>query len=216
MKNKRNNVFNFWRVCMSNKKKIILSLCIIVFFVLTIMIKLNQELFIDKVVYDFMTKYLIGSNFTNIVKFITNFGGAVVLCILSVVLFLIFIKSFGIYIIANLGLVSICNVILKNIIVRPRPNINRLISESGYSFPSGHMMISTAFYGFLIYLIYKNINNKYLKWFMICFLSILILLIGLSRVYLGVHYITDIMGGLIFSIVYLILFIEFCSKCQKS
>ena len=73
-------------------------------------------------------------------------------------------------------------------------------------------MISFAFYGFLIYLIHKNVNNKKLKIIFNVFLSILILAIGISRVYLGVHYITDVIAGFMFALIYLILFINFIYK----
>ena len=73
-------------------------------------------------------------------------------------------------------------------------------------------MISMAFYGFLIYLIYKYIKNKYLKVFSICGMSLLIVMIGISRIYLGVHYTSDVIGGFLISISYLIVFIKFSNK----
>lgn len=73
-------------------------------------------------------------------------------------------------------------------------------------------MISMAFYGYLIYLIYTHINNKYLKWFLITFLSSLIIFIGLSRIYLGVHYTSDVIAGFAVSLAYLIVFIKISEK----
>lgn len=67
-------------------------------------------------------------------------------------------------------------------------------------------MVSMAFYGFLIYLIYNNIKNKYIKWILICSLSILIILIGISRIYLGVHYTSDVLAGFFLSISYLVIY----------
>ena len=87
---------------------------------------------------------------------------------------------------------------LKLIIQRPRPDEYRIIDASGYSFPSGHSMISMAFYGFIIYLICKYVNNKILKYFLIGLLGSLIILIGVSRVYLGVHYVSDVLQVLYF------------------
>ena len=104
--------------------------------------------------------------------------------------------------------------ILKPIFGRIRPVDINLIEETSYSFPSGHSLTAMAFYGFIIYLIYKS-NLKYKK-LLITLLSILILLIGLSRVYLGVHFITDVLGGFTFSIFYLILFIELTKKHIKT
>lgn len=73
-------------------------------------------------------------------------------------------------------------------------------------------MISMAFYGFLIYLIYKNIKNKYFKWVLIVLLSLLILGIGVSRIYLGVHYTSDILAGFLISISYLVIYIKIYSE----
>ena len=73
-------------------------------------------------------------------------------------------------------------------------------------------MVSMAFYGYLIYLIYKYIKNKYIKWISIIALSILICFIGISRIYLGVHYTSDVLGGFLVSISYLILFISTVNK----
>ena len=87
-----------------------------------------------------------------------------------------------------------------------------MVTEHGYSFPSGHAMISTAFYGLIIYLIYKNANKH--KKIYIALLTILIFLIAVSRVYLGAHYATDVIAGIIFAIIYLIIFIR-CILIKK-
>lgn len=73
-------------------------------------------------------------------------------------------------------------------------------------------MVSMAFYGYLIYLIYKYVKNKYLKWISIILLSILICSIGISRIYLGVHYTSDVLGGFFISISYLIIYISAVNK----
>ena len=105
----------------------------------------------------------------------------------------------------NLAIATALNVLLKNIVERPRPEGYRLIDETGYSFPSGHSMISAAFYGLLIYIIWKNLKNKTLRLILCVALSILTILIGVSRIYLGVHYASDVVGGFVISIAYLTL-----------
>lgn len=140
-------------------------------------------------------------------------GGAICLIVIAILLFVIIKnRKIGIAIIANLGIVTILNQLLKRILQRPRPEEFRIINESGYSFPSGHSMVSMAFYGFLIYLIYKNVKNKYIKWILITVLGLLIISIGISRIYLGVHYTSDVLAGFLGAISYLIVYISIMNK----
>lgn len=76
-------------------------------------------------------------------------------------------------------------------------------------------MVAIGFYGFLIYLIYKKIENKKIKYPLIGLLTVLILLIGISRIYLGVHYATDVLGGFIIGFIYLTLFIKYMYKNKR-
>ena len=167
---------------------------------------------LDTSVYNLTIK-LISTNATAIMKFISYLGSATVFITLSIAfIFILKNRRDSKYIAINLILVFILNRLLKIIIARPRPEILRLVQEDGYSFPSGHSMVSMGFYGFLIYLIFKNIQNKKIKYISIIFLSILILLIGISRIYLGVHYFTDVIGGFVIAIIYLLVFIKFVYK----
>ena len=124
-------------------------------------------------------------------------------------------KKVGLSICINLVVVTILNQLLKRLLQRPRPTEFRIIEETGYSFPSGHSMVSMAFYGYLIYLIYRFVKNKYLKWISIVLLSLLICLIGISRIYLGVHYTSDVLGGFLISISYLVIYISASNKFFK-
>ena len=164
---------------------------------------------IDTIIYNLIIK-LMNTNTTFVMTFISHLGSAVTLITLSIgFIFLFKDKRYAKFIILNLIIVFILNRILKLIIARPRPEILRLVEETGFSFPSGHAMVSFGFYGFLIYLAYKNINNKKIKYPLIIFLSVLILSIGISRIYLGVHYATDVIGGFIIAFIYLIVFIKY-------
>lgn len=157
--------------------------------------------------YYYISRYLINDTVTPIAKVITQFGGPIIIVLLAICSSIYFSdKKITISIFLNLGLVGLINHVLKRIVQRPRPIEYRIIDERGYSFPSGHSMASMAFYGFLIYLIFKKVKNKKLKVFEIAILSLLIVLIGMSRIYLGVHYTSDVLAGFFLSIAYLVLY----------
>ena len=73
-------------------------------------------------------------------------------------------------------------------------------------------MVSFAVYSFLIYLVYKNIKNIYLKITLIILLSIIIILIGFSRIYLGVHFTSDVLAGYLISLSYINIYIYIINK----
>lgn len=203
----------FKKFIVKNLKWIVLFICLIGFFSLAEDV-FNKEIMNGDIVgYKLVSTFLISDFATPIAKFITNFGGAIILIGLAFMLF-IFIKNkkIGVSIISNLAIITVLNQLLKRIVQRPRPTEFRIVEESGYSFPSGHSMVSMAFYGYLIYLIYKYVKNKYLKWISIILLSILICFIGISRIYLGVHYTSDVLGGFFISISYLIIYISAVNK----
>lgn len=137
---------------------------------------------------------------------ITELGSAeflIFFTILSVILFKN--KFYKIIVPLNLAFIGGFNQILKHIFVRPRPNQLRLIEENGYSFPSGHAMASTAFYGLLIMFAFKHLKNKKIRNMVCIALGLLILFIDISRIYVGVHYTSDVFAGTCLSIAYLII-----------
>lgn len=195
---------------MIKKKNILLISLFIVFVLFIAEVVTNNIVIYDNGIYNFIEKNFTNEFSTKFFKIITEFGSALYLTIISFTLIiLIKNKKTKLLIPSNVLLVTVINLIIKEIIKRPRPSVTRLVKESGYSFPSGHSMASLAFYGFLIYLIYKNIQNKYLKWILIILLTLLIFLIGFSRIYLGVHYASDVIAGFLAGAIYLILFIRF-------
>ena len=196
-----------------NWKWIVLFICLIGFLALAEDVFHKEIMNGDIIGYKIISTFLISDFATPIAKFITNFGGAIFIIVLTVLLIAVIKnKKIGLSIFANLAIITILNQLLKRILQRPRPTEYRIIEETGYSFPSGHSMISMAFYGYLIYLIYKYVENKYLKWILISLLSVLICLIGISRIYLGVHYTSDVLGGFLISISYLVIYISAVNK----
>ncbi|ALS74773.1 phosphoesterase [Planococcus rifietoensis] len=100
---------------------------------------------------------------------------------------------------------SLLTVLLKHFFSRERPSINETIDAVGYSFPSGHSMGSLIFYGFLIYLVIRTRQAPWLQWASVFGLSVLIVLIGISRIYLGAHFPSDVIAGYIAGTIWLVL-----------
>ncbi|MFL0491321.1 MULTISPECIES: phosphatase PAP2 family protein [unclassified Bacillus (in: firmicutes)] len=98
---------------------------------------------------------------------------------------------------------------IKEIVKRDRPSLNEALDALGYSFPSGHAMLSIMTFGFLAYIIAANLKSVTGKYVVTILLSILIILIGLSRIILNVHYPTDILAGYCFGGILLIIAIYF-------
>lgn len=151
--------------------------------------------------YNFISQY-ISTKFTLFFKTITYLGGPVAITLFCIVL-LVFHqtrKSYGVPICITLVSSYILNTILKHIFVRPRPDILRLVTEKSYSFPSGHSMINASIYTILILLLLKNADKKGKRIIVSVSLLVLLGLIGLSRIYLGVHYLGDVIAGWILGV----------------
>lgn len=203
---------------MNNKYKeylkyTILILCSVIFAIFTYKVAADKTIYIDSAVYNYISNNIINKNRTEIVKMITNITSPIMVIITLLILVLaIKDKKIKISLVINLLGITIINNLIKVIIARPRPEINKLVTETGYSFPSGHSITSMVFYGYLVYLTYKYINNKKIKIPLIIFLILLIPTIGLSRIYLGVHYASDVLCGFLLGTIYLILFISISKK----
>jgi len=188
------------------KKWLIFSLFILLFLLIIETIFVREIFIIDDYVYHHVSK-LISNNVTKFFKLITHFGDAPILIGISIgVLLFIKNKKIGIFMSLNLIINFIFNQYMKIFFERPRPVDLMIVEEKGYSFPSGHSMVSMAFYGFIVFLIWKYVKNNKLKWLYTILLGLLIILIGTSRIYLGVHYASDVLAGFYFSIAYLIIY----------
>ncbi|MDB5196354.1 MAG: hypothetical protein JWP88_725 [Flaviaesturariibacter sp.] len=106
--------------------------------------------------------------------------------------------------------------LLKNLFGRERPIIPLLQSAKGLSFPSGHALMSMTFYGLLIFIAWHSVKNSRLKWTLITFLFFLILLIGFSRIYLRVHYTSDVLAGLAMGWLWIVISLKVIRRIEKA
>ena len=198
-----------------NKKSTYIGILSITFIVLIILIKTNLITTFDTAVYNLLTIHM-NESLTGIVKAITLLGqDKFIIFVLIMVLIISFILKkikTGAIVVLFLIITHTLNYIIKIIFQRPRPEILRLIEENGFSFPSGHTMAATALYGILIYLILKSELNKNLKIISASILSLMAFSVGLSRIYLGVHYASDVLGAFLISIILLLILISINEK----
>jgi undecaprenyl-diphosphatase len=137
---------------------------------------------------------------TEIMKGFSTIGSAAVMITIVVIAWLLCLKYKRylwdtVTITFVLTGVWLMNLLLKFIFHRSRPFGLRLVEATGYSFPSGHAMISLAFYGIIGYLLWNNLKSKRARYLSVTLLSLMVLIIGLSRIYLGVHYPSDVVAG---------------------
>ena len=110
---------------------------------------------------------------------------------------------------------AILNQVMKRIFERPRPEM-AMLEQSGLSFPSGHAMIGGSFYGLLIYIVWRTVPHALWRWALTVLLTLLILLIGYSRIYLKVHYATDVLAGYAMGLLWLLLSVYLMRRLEKA
>ena len=204
-KKKIDNIINYIK---ENRKTIILVISSFLFIWITYAIFNDKITELDNNVHS----HILGirnNSLTDILILITNISSAYALIVLSIILLATMKKKkIPLLISLNLMCAFITNQTAKLIFTRPRPFGINLIEESGFSYPSGHAMVSMSYFGFIAYLLYKNQKNKFTKTILIITIFLTILTIGFSRIYLGVHYLSDVIGGFLLSIIYLIVYIK--------
>jgi undecaprenyl-diphosphatase len=193
-------------------KWVVCGIGILIFATMVVMLLTNNVTSLDNSIYNIIisSKSDAMTTFMTIITMMCNTEFIIVATLLLV----LFIKNkkIGGMIASNVVLCSVINTIIKHIFLRPRPVGIKLIEQGGYSFPSGHSMMAVAFYGLLIYIIWNTKWKNVWKIFTTTLLVILILLIGISRIYVGVHFASDVIAGLSISLSYLIIFIELIYK----
>ncbi len=174
---------------------VVLIIWTIIFIINTTLVCLKKTDGFDRYVYD-MVYYFHNDAITTIFKCITSLGSTI--GVISIVLFIFIIsrnrkKTF--FEMLSVLIAYILDESVKLIIARPRPTLINLVTEKTFSYPSGHTMIGCVLYGILIYSIWHKNINKHKKVLYCGLLFILAFVIAISRIYLGAHFATDIIGG---------------------
>ncbi|MFZ1529728.1 MAG: phosphatase PAP2 family protein [Ferruginibacter sp.] len=183
--------------------------CLWILLALADMIFEDNNTRFDETVFASIAPYY-NSKLSNFFEFITFFGSHYFLLPANLLLVIIFISEkkirfygWKIAVISSTGIAVMFW--LKEMLERQRPIVPLISQAHGYSFPSGHSFSSFLFFGMTGYIVYKKVQHKALKWLLIIFLAFFTLLIGFSRIYLKVHFATDVLAGFLLAAIWLTL-----------
>ena len=201
---------------MKKKRGVIFAAGLVLFVLLAIlMVTGNLQWFDDPIrewVYSIRNPAL-----TEVLKVITYMGNWQTITLLCIVL-LLFRKTrlrYGVRVSAGAIFVTIFNRIIKLIFKRPRPEESlHLIEEGGYSFNSGHSITSMVVFGLLIYMVRKYVRNRKAANILTAALAVPWIFIGLSRIYMGVHFPSDVLAGWALGAAVLVGIIVIVEKCD--
>jgi undecaprenyl-diphosphatase len=182
------------------------------------MVFISESSEFDDRVFNTIKPY-INDGFTSFMLFITFLGKHDLLIPLNFVLIAFFIYRKERWFATRIAALSLSSLLLmfmlKFFFQRNRP-LQPVIDEvSGYSFPSGHALISVVFYGLFIHMVWHEVKTTWLRTLLIIILGILILLIAFSRIYLRVHYASDVIAGIAVGFFWLVLSLRIIHQVEK-
>ena len=188
----------------SNRRLLLVLACLAVFLLLLRSVLAGEAMRIDALAYWAIVENLRADWLTPVMEAFSALATPMVL-----VGMLLVIAAFapgrrpGWFCTVNLVLAVLLNLLLKEIVQRPRPEGFRLAAETGFSFPSGHSMAAMAFFGLIVWMVWRYERDRGQRLLLTAGFSFIILMIGVSRVYLGVHYASDVIGGFCASLIWL-------------
>ena len=192
-----------------NLKVLVLLAAALVFVWLLGEVASGEIMRLDTLAYEVVVEGLRSDALTPVMEAFTSLASVVVLAVMAAVIAALAPgKAPGWCVSVNLVCVVALNTVLKFIVQRPRPDGFRLISETGYSFPSGHSMVSMAFFGLLIWMVWRYHRRDVMRLVWCVVFGLVIAMVGISRIYLGVHYASDVLAGFCVSFVWLVFYVK--------
>lgn len=192
------------RFLRSNLRSVLLLVATLVFLALLSEVLEGEMLRLDSLAYGLFVEALRSDAITPIMEGFTSLASVIVVIVMTL-LVAVFApgRAPGWCAIGNLAGTVVLNVLLKSLIQRPRPDGFRLVAETGYSFPSGHSMVSMAFFGLIIWMVWRYHRHDVMRYVWCALFAIVIVMVGISRIYLGVHYASDVIAGFCVSLIWL-------------
>lgn len=187
-----------------NARTLVILVAALVFVALLEDVAEGQIMRLDTLAYDFFVVRLRSEPLTEVMNGFTGLVSIPVLLVMTLIVAAFAPgKAPGRCVAVNLACAVALNAALKQIVQRPRPDGFRLIAETGYSFPSGHSMVSMAFFGLLVWMIWTYERDRLWRNVWCVLMSLVIVMVGASRIYLGVHYASDVIAGFCVSLIWL-------------
>lgn len=183
------------KTLVANWKFIAAAVSTALFAIWTCLVATGQTAAMDAAFYGWLSR-CISPAATPLMIAITRAGEAPVIIGISVLLLLVPVtrkKAMPVAMTAAGALGA--NFLIKQLVMRPRPDVLRLVAETGYAFPSGHAMVGMAFCTALLFLLFRFVKTPWKRILIIVFAYTWVAAIGFSRVYLSVHYLSDVLGG---------------------
>lgn len=191
----------------ANKRVVVLAICVVVFVALLEDVLEGDLLRIDAAAYALIVERLRADWLTPVMEAFSALATPV-----SLIVFLLVIAAFapgrrpGACCAVNLVLVFALNQALKLAIQRPRPDGFQLAVEHGFSFPSGHSMVAMAFFGLLAWMVWHYESDRVMRIGCVAAFGVIVVMVGISRIYLGVHYASDVIAGFCVSLAWLAIY----------
>lgn len=192
--------------------------CLLVFGYMTREVFILQDTGLDSALFQFAASHR-SESMTRLMRFFSFFASADYLLVAPALIVLVMawfhhLRWYALKVLVIAFTSTMLNQLLKRLFERPRP-VTAMLEQSGLSFPSGHAMIGSSFYGLLIYIVWREVKDPFWRWLWVSLLSVLLLLIGYSRIYLNVHYATDVLAGYAMGIIWLLVAVWLMKKLER-